>query len=207
MLFHIVRFLSYTFCLIYFRIGFHGTSKVPLEGPVIIAPNHESYFDPIWVSLPMPCPMRYMTWDRMFKVPILGTVMRAFGAFPVNVKIGDRGALRLSLEHLKSGGGLVIFPEGSRTRTGDIQPFKHGVIRLALESGAPIVPVTIIGGYRALGPHHRFPRPVKVTIVYHQPMRLEMPADRKDLKPYLYEKSDELRAVVNSSLLAGSELG
>ena len=202
MLFHVVRFLSYAFCLIYFRIEFHGTEHVPSEGPLIVAPNHESYFDPIWVSIPFNRPLRYMTWDRMFSVPVLGTVMRAFGAFPVNLKIGDRGALRLSLEHLRSGGGLVIFPEGSRTRTGDLQPFKQGVIRLALESGAPIVPVTIIGGFRALGPHHRFPRPVKVTIVYHAPIELAMPADRKDLKPYLYAKSDELRGVVSSAIAA-----
>lgn len=200
MLFHIVRFLSYTFSLAYFRIEFEGTEHVPSEGPVIIAPNHESYFDPIWVSLPFNRPLRYMTWDRMFKVPILGTVMRAFGAFPVNVKTGDRGALKLSLEHLKSGGGLVIFPEGSRTRDGDIQPFKQGVIRLALETGAPIVPVTIIGGYRALAPHHRFPRPVKVKVVYHEPLELAIPPERKDLKPYLYAKSDELRSVVSSAL-------
>ena len=141
-----------------------------------------------------------MAWDRMFRVPVLGTVMRAFGAFPVNLKIGDRGALRLSLEHLKAGGALVIFPEGSRTRSGQLQPFKQGVIRLALESGAPIVPVTIIGGYRALAPHHRFPRPVKVKIVYHEPLRLALPDERKELKPYLYAKSDELRSVVSSAL-------
>ncbi len=110
----------------------------------------------------------------MFRIPLLGPLLRAFGAFPVNVKIGDRGALRLSLEHLQQGGALMIFPEGSRTRTGEMLPFKHGMIRLALESGAPIIPVTIVGGYRALSPQMRFPRPTKVKVYYHVPMESDL---------------------------------
>jgi hypothetical protein len=89
------------------------------------------------------------------------------------------------LEQLKKGGGLVIFPEGGRTRTGDILPFKPGFVRLALDTGACIVPVTIIGAYRAFSPWHKFPRPRKVKVIYHDPIRLEDLADQDKLKQYM----------------------
>src|SRR5262245_9798910 len=157
---------------LYFRIEFEGAGRVPKEGAMILAPNHVSYCDPFWVSIPFHRPLAYMTWDKLMRLPLLGRLGKAYGAFPVNIEKGDRAALRHSLRQLKSGGGLGIFPEGGRTRTGRLMPFKAGVIRLALETDAPIVPVTIIGGYQAFSPHYIFPRPYKVRIIYHEPIKL-----------------------------------
>jgi len=198
--YHLLRFTIHAICLLYFRIEFHGSERVPLDGPVILAPNHASYLDPIWVSIPVRRRLRYMTWDRMFRIPLLGPLLRAFGAFPVNVKIGDRGALRLSLEHLQQGGALMIFPEGSRTRTGEMLPFKHGMIRLALESGAPIIPVTIVGGYRALSPQMRFPRPTKVKVYYHVPLSLNLPAEHAEFKSYIRTQASDIERIVAKHL-------
>ena len=92
------RWLMLTLCKLYFRVEFEGAARVPCNGPVIVAPNHVSYLDPIWISLPIKRPLHYMTWDRMFKIPLLGPLMRAYGAFPVNVDVGDRGALKHSLQ-------------------------------------------------------------------------------------------------------------
>jgi 1-acyl-sn-glycerol-3-phosphate acyltransferase len=194
------RWLMLALCKLYFRVEFAGAGHVPRTGPIIVAPNHVSYLDPIWVSLPIKRPLRYMTWDRMFNVPLLGPLMRAYGAFPVNVDKGDRAALKHSLLHLHAGGGLVIFPEGGRTRSGELLPFKPGVIRLALHAQVPIVPVTIIGGYRAFSPHHRFPRPYKLKIVYHAPVTLQPPADEAQLKEYMREQAEQLQKIVASAL-------
>jgi 1-acyl-sn-glycerol-3-phosphate acyltransferase len=203
LLFKLLRLTIYAACRCYFRIEFRGAEGVPTEGPVIIAPNHVSYLDPIWVSLPVGRRLRYMTWDRMFAVPVLGPLMRAFGAFPVKVETGDRAALRLSLTHLRSGGALMVFPEGSRSRTGGTQPFKPGVIRLALDTRAPIVPVTIIGGYRAFSPWHRFPRPRKVSIIFHAPLNVGPPADLSESKDHLREQCRQLERIVTAALPAG----
>ena len=204
-LFHISRWLVGVVSRLYFRIEFQGVERVPKSGAMIVAPNHVSYFDPFWVSVPITRPLRYMTWDRMMRLPLLGRLIRAYGSFPVNVDRGDRAALRASLEQLRSGGGLMLFPEGSRTLTGRLESFKPGVIRLAIDTGAPIVPVTIIGGYRAFGRHHRFPRPFKVRIVYHEPIRLTPPTDKAELKQYQQDQAARLQSVV-ASVLPADEL-
>ncbi|MDQ3009711.1 MAG: 1-acyl-sn-glycerol-3-phosphate acyltransferase [Acidobacteriota bacterium] len=199
-LFLISRWLVRTVCRIYFRIEFEGVERVPPSGALIIAPNHVSYLDPLWVSIPISRPLRYMTWDRMTRLPVIGPLMLAYGAFPVNVDRSDRAALKASLEQLNAGGGLMVFPEGARTRTGRLEPFKPGVIRLSLDTDAPIVPVTIVGGYRAFAPHHFFPRPFKVKIVYHDPIQLTPPVSHAEWKHYQQEQAARLQWVVASAL-------
>ncbi|MBK8314096.1 MAG: 1-acyl-sn-glycerol-3-phosphate acyltransferase [Acidobacteria bacterium] len=77
---------------------------------MIVAPNHASYLDPFWVSAAIKGPSGSMTWDKMTNLPLLGRLIISMGLFSQSRK-GDRAALRLSIDHLKSGGGLVIFPE------------------------------------------------------------------------------------------------
>jgi 1-acyl-sn-glycerol-3-phosphate acyltransferase len=201
-LFKLSRFFVSMLFRIYFRIEFAGVENVLREGAMIVAPNHVSYIDPMWVSIPLDRPLRYMTWDKMVGLPLLGWLMRAYGAFPVKVDTpsGDRAALRHSLEHLRAGGGLMIFPEGGRTRDGKLMPFKAGVIRLALDTGVPIVPVTIIGGYEAYSAHHLFPRPYKLKIIYHKPIHLTPPADVSLHKEYIREQTEKLRSIIASPL-------
>lgn len=199
-LFNFSRMLVAVFCRLYFRIEFEGAERVPASGAMIVAPNHVSYFDPLWVSIPVKRPLRYMTWDKMTRLPLLGSLIQAYGAFPVKVDRGDRAALRHSLEQLRAQGGLMVFPEGARTRNGKLMPFKPGVIRLALETSATIIPVTIIGGYHAFSPHHVFPRPYKVKIVYHEPIKLIPPADQSNLKEYMNSESERLYSIVASAL-------
>jgi 1-acyl-sn-glycerol-3-phosphate acyltransferase len=169
---------------------------------MIVAPNHVSYMDPIWVSSPLKRPLRYMTWDRMTGLPLLGALMRAYGAFPVNIEgpSGNRAALRNSLEQLRAGGGLMIFPEGSRSRDGRLMSFKPGVIRLALEAEVPILPVTIVGGFDAYPPHYIFPRPYKVKVIYHEPIKLSPPSKNSQLKDYMREEMERLRSLIASEL-------
>ncbi|MCI0660642.1 MAG: 1-acyl-sn-glycerol-3-phosphate acyltransferase [Acidobacteria bacterium] len=187
---------------IYFRMEIRGLENVPEEGAMIVAPNHVSYMDPIWVSSPLKRPLRYMTWDRMTGLPLLGALMRAYGAFPVNIESasGDRSALRHSLEQLRAGGGLMIFPEGSRSRDGRLMSFKPGVIRLALAADVPIIPVSIVGGFDAYPPHFIFPRPYKVKVIYHEPIKLSPPSNNSQLKDYMREETERLRLLIASKL-------
>ncbi len=203
--FRIVRACFAAFFRVYFRLEFHGFENIPVKGPFIVAPNHQSYLDPFWVSIPFPYPLRYMTWDRFIYMPIIGHFIRTLGAFPVKLETGDRTALRRSLTHLQQGGRLMIFPEGGRTRTGQVMPFKPGVIRLAMEAHVPIIPVTIVGGYEAFNAHHLLPRPRKVKIIYHPPISLPACNGKEELKHSLSDQAARLQSLVESELRTGKE--
>src|SRR5438128_7086028 len=131
-------------CRVLFKIEFHGVENVPMEGACIITPNHVTYADPIWITIPVLRRVYFMAWDKPFQIPILGQVMRMFGAFPVNLDVAaDPSAGREAIELLRNGRVLVIFPEGGRTRTGEVMPFKIGAFRLPVTHGVPIVPASI----------------------------------------------------------------
>ena len=199
-IFRIVRLIASLVSHVYFRVEYRGVENIPTTGPFLMTPNHVSYFDPIWISVPVQRPMRYMTWDVMTRKPVIGPLMRAFGSFPVNIERADRQALRVAAEQLRRGGGLVIFPEGGRTQTGALMKFKAGALLLAIEAGVPVVPVTIIGAYEAYSFHHLFPRPRKVHVVYHPPLRIELPPGEEPTKEFLRNQTIRLREIVASAL-------
>jgi len=167
---YFLRPLCLLVCRLLFRIEFFGVENVPETGPVILAPNHVSYADPFWVTIPVRRRLHYMAWDQVLKIPLIGGFLRFLGAFPVRIDRFDRGALHDSREVLGSGKALVIFPEGGRSVDGFLQPFKPGVARMALAIGTKIVPVTINGAFSAWPPHHLLPRPAKTTVTYHPPI-------------------------------------
>ena len=199
----ILRPIALLLSRVFFKIRFYGVENVPKEGACILTPNHESFADPIWITIPIKRRVRYMAWERFFRIPVLGFVMRVFGAFPVKLETTDTAAQREAIELIKQGGLLVIFPEGGRTRTGKLMPFKAGAFRLALAQGVPIVPVTIKGGYEIWSIHRLLPRPGKLTITYHPPIAIEKfseTAGRIEMKEQARELARQTRAIVASAL-------
>src|SRR5262245_38491638 len=202
-----LRPVAWVLCRLLFKIQFEGVENVPLSGGCLITPNHVSYGDPIWLTIPIRRRVYYMAWDKPFEIPVLGLVMRAFGAFPVNVESVDASAQRAAKDVLSEGRALVIFPEGGRTRTGKLMPFKMGAFRFALTHGVPIVPVTIRGAEHIWPVGRILPRPGKLTITYHPPIEIETTVDginRLELKALARQLARRTREVVASRLGASS---
>ena len=167
----VLRPFAWWLCRVVFKIEFHGVENIPREGACIISPNHVTYADPIWITIPVRRRVYYMAWDKPFQIPVLGLVMRMFGAFPVNLDVAaDASAQREAIELLRKGRTLVIFPEGGRTKTGKLMPFKMGAFRMAIAHGIPIVPVSIKGAERIWPVGRLLPRTGKLTITYHPPI-------------------------------------
>jgi 1-acyl-sn-glycerol-3-phosphate acyltransferase len=141
----LVRALLQPFFHVYFRMTRIGREHIPAHGPVIIAANHRSFLDPFVLGTMARRPMYYVAKKELFGRRWLGWILNALGAFPVDRGAADADSIETAKAILARGDIVMIFPEGTRTRPGSLGKPKRGVGRLALESGAPVVPVAVIG--------------------------------------------------------------
>jgi 1-acyl-sn-glycerol-3-phosphate acyltransferase len=163
----------------YFGLRLRGTEHIPLEGPLVIAPNHQTYADPPLVTIPVRRPVYYMAWSRLFEIPVFSGFIRRLRAFPVDIDARDARATREAVRLLQNGAALMIFPEGERTADGQVQRFKPGAFRLAVSVKAPVLPVTIAGGDRSWPPGRILPRPGHITITYHPVLHADTTLDSR----------------------------
>jgi len=164
-----LRALLVPFFLVYFRMQRVGREHLPRSGPLLLASNHRSFLDPFVIGTLVRRPVYYMAKRELFEKRWQAWVLNALGAFPVDRGAGDRDAMSTAREILARGDCVVVFPEGTRVRGGPLHDPRRGIGRLALESGAPVVPVAVIGsdavrrGWRI--------RPRKVRLRVGAPLR------------------------------------
>lgn len=185
---------------LFWRISYRGVENIPPTGGVIIASNHQTYIDPVWMSLPVKREIRYLAWSESFGWPVIGKIIALLGAWPIQIKKADRTAIRRSRQWLKSGGAIVIFPEGGRCLPdGELLRFEAGAARMALESNVPILPITIRGGNRAWPKGSRFPRLHKVELVFHPLQHVTM-REGEDARQCARRETDRLAETIGSEL-------
>lgn len=135
--------ITFIFKIIY-NLSFEGKDNIPKAGGYIYASNHRSYYDPIFISLPVRKRFAYMAKEELFKNPVFSLLIRTFGAFPVVRGKGDTAVIDTSIKKLNKGKNLVIFPEGTRSYDGKVGKGKSGVALIAAQSGVDVVPVGIV---------------------------------------------------------------
>jgi len=158
-----------------------GREKIPAGRAVVFMPNHQSNCDPPALAANLP-PLLFMAKKEFFHVPILGSGMRRLGFIPVDRANREQAfaAVDQAIAALKAGHSFLVFPEGTRSRTGRLQPFKKGVFFMAIKAGAPIVPVSVSGGGRIMRKGDFRIHPGQVRITLHEPITTDgcTPADR-----------------------------
>ena len=158
----IVRAILQPIFHVYFRMRRLGMEHVPKSGPVIFAANHRSFLDPFVIGTLTRRPVYYVAKKELFAHPVAGWLLNRLGAFPIDRGAGDQQAMETARRILERGDCVVIFPEGTRSRPGPLGQPRRGVGRLALQTGAAVVPVAVHGtedvrrGWRI--------RPHKVTL-------------------------------------------
>lgn len=168
--------LDWTLTRIYIRkIEIIGREHIPLEGPLIAVSNHLNNADPPMVALAtQPRYPTFMAKREMIRWPVIGPAFRIFGAFPVRRGVADRSAIRTAIEFVENGAMLVMFPEGTRSRTGGLTKGHPGTASIALKTGAPILPIAITGTEVIRWPW-LFVKPLtipRVTVTFGEPFHL-----------------------------------
>jgi 1-acyl-sn-glycerol-3-phosphate acyltransferase len=183
------------------RMHWRNTEHIPNTGGVIIAANHQTYLDPFWIGSHIKRPVRFLAWDAAFSWPLIGRMLALFGSWPLNLEGHDPAPIRLSLQWVREGGAVVLFPEGARGNSdGSMKKFKGGAVRMALEAGVPILPVTVRGGHRVWPNSFRLPRLRQtVEIIYHPLMLIEQ-RENEDVRECARRETERLAEIVKSAL-------
>jgi len=141
----LVRAVLQPFFHLYFRLSRIGREHIPVDGPVIFSANHRSFLDPFVIGTMMRRPIYYVAKKELFENRLQAWFLNALGAFPVDRGNADQSMVETAKAILARGDAVLIFPEGTRVRPGPPGSAKRGVGRLALETGAPVVPIAVIG--------------------------------------------------------------
>jgi 1-acyl-sn-glycerol-3-phosphate acyltransferase len=187
---------------VYFRWHVFNPERVPQTGGVILASNHASFLDPPLVGSGLRRDINYLARESLFRFPAVGAILRSWNSVPVDRDGGGASGLKAILERLLAGGAIILFPEGTRTPDGRLQPARSGIGLTVIKSNAPVVPVHVFGTFEAFGRNHKFPRPKKVAVKYGGPMRFEkLRAEAKNcpkprLKEIYQEVADEIMAAI-----------
>jgi len=188
--YRICRFLLNVFCRVWLRLRDYHRDRVPAEGAVIIAANHVSYLDPIFICCSIKRLVIGLARASVFKAPVLGRALYSWNVIPVDQEGSGRG-LKSFFTRLLAGDAVMIFPEGERSPTGQILEPQPGVGLIILKSTAPVVPVKVFGAFEAFGRHHTIPRPYSVQIKFGEPLDF---ADLRDAAKNTKDKT-ELKAL------------
>ncbi len=186
----------------YFRWRVYGAEQVPKQGGVILASNHASFLDPPLVGSALDRDINYLARESLFRFPGIGALLRSWNAVPVDRDGGGAKGLKSILDRLLAGGGIILFPEGTRTRDGQLQPARSGIGLTVIKSTAPVVPVRVFGTYEAYGRKHKLPRPYRVTVVFGAPQDFEKlraeakTCDKPRLKEIYQQVADEIMAEI-----------
>jgi 1-acyl-sn-glycerol-3-phosphate acyltransferase len=187
---------------VYFRWRIINAERVPLHGGVILAANHASFIDPPLVGSGVHRQINYLARASLFTNPALGWLLRKWTAIPVDRDGGGAAGLKAILDRLLAGGAIILFPEGTRTPDGKLQPARSGIGLTVIKSEALVIPVRTFGTFAAYSRKHRFPLPKPVAVKYGRPMdfktlRTEAKTCSKPrLKEIYQEIADEIMAAI-----------
>ncbi len=163
-----------------YRVRYTGRENIPASGGVLVVSNHQSHLDPPLVGIGCPRPMNYIARSTLFNFGPFGRLIASVGSIPIDRDGLGLSGIKESLKRLKRGEMLLIFPEGTRTRDGEIAPFRPGFTTLAVRSKALILPVAIDGAFQVWPRWKKFPGSGRIRVHFGEPIQTDAFAGRDD---------------------------
>ncbi len=191
--YHLSRWIARTF----FALSVEGQEHVPESGPVILAPNHMSYLDPVLVGISVSRRVHFMAKKELFRNPFMGWLLRAVQAYPVTRERVDPSTLKRTLSFLAAGRVVLMFPEGTRGDGRALRPAKSGIGVVAARSGATVIPVFHWGAERVLSRGSRRVRRVPLRVRFGPPLTFPTGGrpDREALEAFCLELMEAIAAL------------
>ncbi len=153
-----------------FGLQIYGRENVVEEGPALLAMNHQSFFDPPLAAVCCHRQIHFLARKTLLEIPVLGRLIANLNVIGVDRDGADMSALKTVIRLVKNGGCTIIFPEGTRTRDGGLQPAQPGVGLVIAKTLAPVVPMRVFGAFEAFPRTSRFPRRAKITVIIGKPL-------------------------------------
>ncbi|HTY45828.1 MAG TPA: lysophospholipid acyltransferase family protein [Patescibacteria group bacterium] len=192
MMYWLGRSLCALVSLFYFPITACGREHIPRKGGFIIATNHASFLDPVAVGIAATRRLNFMARHTLFSNPVFGWILLRVGAFPVKRGSTDISAIKEAIRRVKNGGGLLLFPEGTRSQPGEQLNPRAGIGFLVEKLAVPVIPAFIDGTQKALPKGAKRIKREKVTITFGRPLALPKTGSREDVAQAIM---DSIRAL------------
>ncbi|TWT57614.1 1-acyl-sn-glycerol-3-phosphate acyltransferase [Thalassoglobus neptunius] len=179
---------------IWFGYRAKGIEHLPKGGALFLV-NHQSFLDPLLVGLPLRRPVSFLARDNLFKVPVVGWILRNTYVMSIRRESAGTESLRKSIARVQHGFYVGLFPEGTRTLDSQLGNIKPGFISIARRGGVPIVPVGISGAFEAMPKNSFWIRPTRVRVVFGKPIPAERVAQLSQK-----DRQEEFLSVVSSEI-------
>ena len=203
------RLVSYLLVFPIFRGLFRGCTfgneNVPHQGAVVVVANHGSHLDPPLLGHALGRPVAFMAKAELFRIPLLGAIIRACGAYPVKRGASDREAIRMATARLDEGWAIGVFLDGTRQANGRVNAPMPGAALLAARSDAPLLPVAIINSHRALGKRGQLPRLIPIQLRIGKPIPPPPSRRKHDLEATSAELQKRINELLDQGLLSSAE--
>ena len=205
------RLISYLLVFPIYRLLFRGRTagngNVPRQGALVVVANHGSHLDPPLLGHALGRPVAFMAKAELFRVPILGAIIRACGAYPVSRGASDREAIRTATNRLLEGWATGVFIDGTRQANGRVNDPQAGAALLAARASVPLLPVAIINSHRVLGPGQAGARLLPIHIRIGTPIAPPASRRRADLDVATAACQAQINALLDQGLINGHQLG
>ena len=193
MIYTILKYIFKVIYSIFFRARVEGIENIPVEGPVIIAANHMSNWDPMLLGTYICRNIHYMAKEELFRRPVISLILHQCHTFRVKRGAADRSAIKTAAKVLKEGHCIALFPEGTRSRSGRMRKAEPGVALIAKLSGAVVIPAAISGSDRILNKGCFLP---KLKLSFGTPMKYTAEkADKESLHEFAQSVMDEVAKI------------